>query len=268
MNPVVRKLPRWAISNNQQGTPHHGLQERMRPDPEFDCKPSERGTDGKCLANLFTGPSAKPLRFSNLSAARADREEPADPHADSRAHPLPLVRDVAGRRRALPKQFPDRRSVRAEVGRDFENPVRGYSTVESRTRTLSESLAGDALAAREHMSTPRRPDYDPTSSSGSPRAGGARLRGRVRARAAGTLHRTLDAPGQTARELAVLRLTSNADLTSQKYNGRSMFGFAVGVSKRTDARGYDKPPAPIASRSSINAGKDRFDLVRTASSLI
>ncbi|MBK6460818.1 MAG: metallophosphoesterase [Myxococcales bacterium] len=265
VNPVVCKLPWWAISNNQQeACLHDGLQEWMRPDPEFDCKPSERGTDGKCLANLFTGPSAKPLRFSNLSLLERIAKNPQIRtlifgHTHYHSYEMWQAGDEL-----LPKQLPiDDLSVQKFATLEIENPVRGYSTVESAHPYASESLAGDALAAREHMSTPRRPDYDPNELERVPLERAVRAYAAEYARAAGTLHRTLDAPGQTARELAVLRLTSNADLTSQKYNGRSMFGFSVlGVSKRADARGYDKPQLNRLTFF-INAGKDRFDLVRT-----
>jgi hypothetical protein len=42
------------------------------------------------------------------------------------------------------------------------------------------------------------------------------------------------------RELAILRLTSEADMTPQSFDGKSMLGFSVfQVSRRSDARKYE-----------------------------
>ncbi len=264
LNPIECKLPWWAISTNQQqACLHDGLQEWMRPDPEFDCKPSERGADGKCLATLFTGPSAKPLRFSNLAllervAKNAQVRTMIFGHTHYNSYEMWQAGD-----NLLPNQLPiDDLSVQKFATLEIENPVRGFATVEGAHPYAAVSLAGDALVAREAMSTPRRPDYDPSELDLTAATAKVRAYATEYQRAAQEIHRTLDAPGQKARELAILRLTCNADLTKQTYNTRPMFGFSVlTMSKKNDARGYDRPQLNRVTFF-INAGKDRFDLVR------
>lgn len=264
LNPVECKLPWWAISTNkQQACLHDGLQEWMRPDPEFDCKPSEQGTDGKCLANLFTGPSAKPLRFSNLTLLDRVAKNPQIRtmifgHTHYNSYEMWQAGDEL-----LPNQLPiDDLAVQKFATLEIENPVRGYATIERERPYASMSLAGDALAERTTMTSPRRPTYDPSELDRSALEARVRAYAAEYARAAQGVHRTLDAPGQKARELAILRLTCNADLTSQKYTDRAMYGFSVlGVTKRADARAYDKPQLNRLTFF-INAGKDRFEIVR------
>ena len=62
------------------------------------------------------------------------------------------------------------------------------------------------------------------------------------------------------RELAILRLTSNSDLSDQTYNGKAMYGFsALTLSTRKDGRRYGLPQIN-AVRFFLNDGGS-FELV-------
>jgi hypothetical protein len=62
------------------------------------------------------------------------------------------------------------------------------------------------------------------------------------------------------RELAILRLTSNSDLSAQTYQGKAMYGFSVlSLSSKRDARNYTHPQIN-AVRFFLNDGGS-FELV-------
>jgi len=64
------------------------------------------------------------------------------------------------------------------------------------------------------------------------------------------------------RELAILHITCNADITQQTYNGRTNLGFSVlHVTKKTDARAYDNPQVNRVSYF-INADNHLFEDVK------
>lgn len=261
LNPVVCKLPWWALTDNkQEACLHDGLQEWMRPDPEFDCLPGEKAADGKCLASLFTGPGAKPYQFTGLSLLDRIAKNPQIRtlifgHTHYNSYEMWQAGDTL-----LPGKIAiDDLAVKKFASREIENPVRGFASVE-RQRPFSSNRPGDLTDP--HAAT-RRVEYDPNELEE------AEIDRRVRAyatlfeTAAKTVHRTLDAPAGKPRELAILRLTCNADLTSQKYQTRAMYGFSVlSLSKRTDARAYANPQVNRVTFF-INAGNDRFDLVKT-----
>lgn len=262
INPVVCKLPWWALSGNkQEACLHDGLQEWMRPDAEFDCLPSERGADGKCLANLFTGPSAKPLQFSNLQFLERIAKHPQVRtlifgHTHYNSYEMWQAGD-----NLLPGKLPiDDLSVKKLATLEIENPVRGHSLVErQRPYETTSAFQSESAAGRAQS---RRKDYDPNELDEGPIDRSVRAYAAEYERVVKGMHHTLEGAGKP-RELSILRLTCNADLTSQKYNDRAMYGFTVlYVNKRTDARAYD---ASQINRLSfyINAGNDKFDLVKT-----
>lgn len=260
INPVVCKLPWWALSSNkQEACLHDGLQEWMRPDAEFDCLPAEKGADGKCMANLFTGPNAKPLQFSNLELMDRIAKNPQVRtlifgHTHYNSYEMWQSGD-----NLLPGKLPiDDVSVKKFATYELENPVRGHALLE-RQRPYE---ASSAAFADKTMSAPRRTTYDPNEVDERPIDRAVREYAAAYERAIAGKHRTLAGNG-SPRELSILRLTCNADLTSQKYQGRAMYGFTVlHVSKKTDARGYTSPQVNGLSFF-INAGDDRFDFIRT-----
>jgi hypothetical protein len=232
----------------------------MRPDPEFDCLPGEKAADGKCMASLFTGPSAKPYQFTGLGLLDRIAKNPQIRtlifgHTHYNSYEMWQAGDTL-----LPGKIAiDDLAVKKFASREIENPVRGFASVE-RQHPFSSNRPSDLT---DPHAAARRVDYDPNELEE------AEIDRRVRAyatlfeTAAKTVHRTLDAPAGKPRELAILRLTCNADLTSQKYQTRAMYGFSVlTMSKRTDARAYDNPQVNRVTFF-INAGNDRFDLVKT-----
>ena len=262
INPVVCKLPWWALSSNkQEACLHDGLQEWMRPDGEFDCLPSEKGADGKCMANLFTGPSAKPLQFSNLQFLEHIAKHPQVRtlifgHTHYNSYEMWQAGD-----NLLPGRLPiDDLSVKKLATLEIENPVRGHAMVErQRPFEMTSAFKTQSTTA---ASSSRRLDYDPNELDERPIDRAVRAYATEYERVMKGMHHTLEGTGKP-RELAILRLTCNADLTSQKYNDRPMYGFTVlHMNKRTDARAYDKSQVNRLTFF-INAGNDRFDLVKT-----
>lgn len=261
INPVVCKLPWWALSSNkQEACLHDGLQEWMRPDPELDCLPTEKGADGKCMANLFTGPSAKPLQFSNVQLLERIAKNPQVRtlifgHTHYNSYEMWQAGDEL-----LPGRIPiDDWAVKKFASLEITNPVRGHAEVE-RQRPYS-TFAPYSQPSYANVDY-RRDTYDPNEVDEKPIDARVRAYAAQYERAVRDVHRTLDGSGKP-RELSILRLTCNADLTSQKYNDKAMYGFSVlHVTKKTDARAYAVPQINRLTFF-INAGNDRFDLVKT-----
>lgn len=108
-----------------------------------------------------------------------------------------------------------------------------------------DAKSGERIAAFEAASPVRRLAWERVVAPGSPAIGAAPLdapspllaqsrfdeeRARVDAMlglATQGMTRTLDAAPSGARELAIIRLTSNADLTGQTYGSQKMFGWSV-----------------------------------------
>jgi hypothetical protein len=108
---------------------------------------------------------------------------------------------------------------------DVENPLRGHSRPDRPEVEEAVAAAANALGELDRAAS--------------------QLKGRG-----------LDGAG---RELVILRLTSNADLTDQKQAGRAMYGFAtLGLSKRA---GYDAPQINDVTFF-INDGRGSFEAVR------
>jgi len=204
-NPAVCKLPDWALSRDQASScVHDGLQEWMRPDPEFDCAWADRNPDLTCrpnakpwmsgveLANRFaSSPQIRTVILGHTHDNILEIKQPGDP--------------------LLPEELPvDPRSSRSYASLEIENPVRGYSEVRAVTG----------------------PDYDPKAVAFAP------LEGRYLhfAETYRTTAKKTMSGDVGDRELVILRLVSNADLTSQTTSGgKDAMGFAVySVAKRAD----------------------------------
>ena len=270
INPVVCKAPWWALSSNrQEACLHDGLQEWMRPDGEFDCLPAEKGADGKCIASLFTGPSGKPFQFSNLQFLERIAKNPQVRtlifgHTHYNSYEMWQAGDEL-----LPGRLPiDDWSVKKFASLEIENPVRGHAAVENQTPyALTKSFVPNKGAFVPRQGLPgvvseRRRDYDPNELDERPIDSSVRAFAQQYEKAKSGMHHTLDGNAKP-RELSILRLTCNADLTSQKYNDKAMYGFTVlHVNKKTDARAYTVPQINRLTFF-INSGNDRFDLVKT-----
>jgi hypothetical protein len=154
----------------------------------------------------------------------------------------------------LPGKFPvDDTSAQMLASLEIENPMRGYAVQQGHTRALGQFLP--------------RAEYDARSVPLAPIANRVKAFGKMYDRLAPPREqRVLDAPMGLPRELVVLRLVSNADLSSQTYDsGKSALGFAVlHIAKKNDVRAYDKPQINGITFY-VNTGSNTFQNLRTVS---
>jgi hypothetical protein len=257
VTPVLCKLPDWALTTAQkEDCLHDGLSEWMRADEEFDCAASERLGDGRCNVALF-----------DTSLPPAQRRHPLFSGYDF-VHKLatnPNVRTlILGHTHynALEILQPGEALVPDEVAIDqldkklaaklaayeVENPVRAFAW-QQRTPAAVRHADADADA-----------EYDPLKlrAEGITSQNGHFLM--LLGAASHTFRRVVEGD---RRELAILRLTSNADMTSQKLDRKDGNGFSVlHFTRKKDGRDYALPQVNKVSFR-INDGRGRFDQNRT-----
>lgn len=236
-NPAVCKFPPWALGRGQnEKCLHDGLQEWMRPDPEFDCGWSARKAD-------FTCGKAEPFASGIELMKRLAENEHARTLLLGHTHynALEVLQDGE---ELIPGAFP----IEGDAAQKFatlevENPLRGFSLLQSENPGFTDY---DVQALR----------IDPIERSF------ANFVQQYERSVAGW-QRTLSAP-KGPRELVVLRLVSAADLSTQTYSsGKDAFGFSVlFLDKKTDARGVDVPQINRA-KFFVNVGMSSFDTVGT-----
>ncbi|MBX3192895.1 MAG: metallophosphoesterase [Labilithrix sp.] len=248
-NPAVCKLPDWALSRNQgESCVHDGLQEWMRPDEEFDCAPDQKKGDGTCvkglpeyymsgielMKRLTTNTHVRTFLLGHTHYNQLEVLQAGD-------ELLPGKLAIGGGGGAtMAATETETRFATLEI----ENPIRAFSFQE----------IGARHADYDHHALPMAPVVEQNRHF-------AELMDRVLP----GLHRTLDAPAPgKARELMLLRLVSNADLTSQTYgSGKSALGFTVlHVNKTSDVRAH--PLAQINKATFfVNTGSNVFTNLRT-----
>lgn len=242
VNPkICERVPSWALNKEKElDCMHDGLQEWMRPDPEFDCDEEDRlpnDPDGRCDVRHFS--------------ERLD------------AHPW-----YSGY--VLLSKLHERSAVRTLIlGHTHYNSIEVF---QSGTPLVPDHMVLDAeSAAALEAQNPVRSSamgFDPADRPESPAHQGIIKEGKyfaVDLAAAG--HSVFD-PQRNAdrlqgkdRELAIIRLTSNADLTGQKFGDKAMYGFsALTLNRRDDARRYGAPQINSV-RFFLNDGGS-FELVR------
>ena len=234
-NPAVCKLPTWALGRDQnEKCVHDGLQEWMRPDPEFDCGWGERKAD-------FTCGGAEPFSSGIELMKRLAASERARTLLLGHTHynALEVLQDGE---ELIPGQFP----IGGDAAQKFatlevQNPLRGFSV----------------LQGEDHRFT----DYDQQALRIDPIEQSFASFVHQYERSVAGWQRTLSAP-TGPRELVVLRLVSAADLSSQTYSsGKNAFGFSVlFLDKKTDARDIDHPQINRA-KFFANVGAAAFDTV-------
>lgn len=237
---IVCKAPDWALSAKMEDDcTHDGLLEWMRPDEEFDCADADRLDDGRCDTSLFEpsggSPPARLPRFSGYALIDALAE---DTHVRTfllgHTHYNSLEVLEAGDELVPERVQVDAATAEAFAAIEIGNPVRGYARQAGEGDYDPDALSSDAIVEDN---------------------------GRffLLLEAAGhSFERRLQGKG---RELVVLRLTTNADITHQKFHGDTMMGFSViHMTRHPDARGYDLPQLNRVSYF-IHAGDDRFDPV-------
>jgi hypothetical protein len=207
----------------------------MRADAEFDCVEDYRGADGFCHYDGRTDANGNPAHPWYSGYATIDK--------------LAIHPSV----RTFMMGHTHYNSL--EILQAHQEIVPGSVTLDSKT------------AARLEAENPVRagamsPDGDSTTltSDGIEEEHGNFV---LNLTADGhNFHRTL-VPGPSGkRELLILRTTSNADLTSQKYNGKAMMGFAtLEVAPSSDARSFSLPQINQVKFYLNDAGN--FEVVRT-----
>jgi len=239
-NPIVCKLPSWARGSSAGETEsclHDGLQEWMRPDPEFDCRPEEHLPNGTCNQALFdtAKPDAKGHWFSAIELVRRVNASPETRTFMLGHTHFNSMETLQSGDEVVPKSMPNGDPT-LFASLEVENPVRGYAS----------TTAGG--------------DYDPTTVGKDGIVKRNEAFGREYGKAVTDEASKLG--GGANRELAVLRLTCAADLTGQTYQGKTMMGFSVLKVKKLDDQRKLATPQINAVLYFINSGGQRFDEVK------
>jgi hypothetical protein len=216
VNEVLCKLPDWAQSGQQtNGCLHDGLQEWMRPDPEFDCTWNQRKPDFTCHDGVQPFTSSVELMKRIAGNGRVRTMLLGHTHYNS----LEVLQQgdelVPG---ALPV---DPASAQKFATWEVENPLRGFSAQNAHGARADYDHHTLGITDIERSYADFAAQYE-QAVSGWQR----------------TLSGTVG-----PRELVVLRFVSNADLTDQTYSsGKTALGFGVlFVEKKSDARAVDLP---------------------------
>jgi hypothetical protein len=211
---VVCKLPNWALTAGiEEDCEHEGLQEWMRPDAEFDCAPEDRLEDGMCDPALLAldDDDGRTLRFDSL-----DLMSTIARHQCVRTLML-------GHTHAHSMEMLQSGDALIEIGQH------GVDHMRLAALEIASPGREQAWASLQGVGDSR--DIDPNAIV----ANSDHFYGLLAEAAADT---PLTLQGQD-RELLILRLTSNAAITWQRYLGMPMMGFTViHMSRRDDARNY------------------------------
>ena len=225
IDPIACKAPDWVLPRDQQDNClHDGLQEWMRPDPDFDGD----WMSGVELMKRFTSnPAVRTVLLGHTHYNSLEVLETGD--------------------ELLPGQFQvDASNAQRLAWLEIQNPLRGYAVQQHGALGRFEEYEPNAVPI--DAVTARLYDFSEMTKRVYPQA-----------------QRLLDAPIGMARELVVLRLVSNADLTSQTVTatGKTALGFSVlHLTKKSDARAYDKAQINQVTFF-VNSDANNFDLERT-----
>ena len=240
-------VPAFAKSDDfQLSCLHDGLQEWMLADPEFDCSDADRKADGTCNVDAIqaTNDPKRSFYFSNLSLLQLLAS-----HSSIRT--LLLGHTHYNELEILQsgdEMIPaaDNTPLPDVAGMNVHNPLRAFS--------FFKMITGKSEA-----------DFDPNAmeapSVWSAHDIGVQAHTKVRA----SVQRKVQ--GQN-REIVVLRLTSNADITSQRFcatpgNCKTMLGFSTfNVARKNDARGVAVPQINDVTFF-LNDGNGTFETVKS-----
>lgn len=211
--PLVCKNDDITLSVNQrESCLHDGLQEWMGPDEDFEKKGAGFYMSGvELLSRVAKNPQVRTLLVGHAHLNSLEVMQQGDELVPNRVK----LEDQGQQQRleALETANPVRRFAwQGELA-----PVPGASAgagastrVQGAAKAMLADSSGDAPIAHSSFI-----DYR------------ARLDAQL-SQATANMPRTLEAPSSGgARELAILRMTSAADLTSQKYGEEKMFGWSV-----------------------------------------
>ncbi len=211
----VRNTLAWiGITDRADSCLHDGLQEWMRPD-EFDCSDSTpRDADGKCV----------------IDPNRAQDAENPDHTNRYWSSGFALIHKLATRQNLRTMLLGHTHYNSLEILQSSDEIVPGEIILDSRQRKVLEALEAATPLRQEDGASALPPDAVVED--------GIRLVADL-AKAGNDFKRHMQGD---KRELLILRATSAADLTSQRYDGKTMMGYAtLKVSQKNDARSYARP---------------------------
>ena len=215
-NPAVCTLPDWALPREQTDScVHDGLQEWMRPDPELDCAWDKRKPDGTCPDSVPIFSSGVELMKRIAANGRVRTMVLGHTHYNA----LEVLQEGD---ELLPDSIPiDHDSSQKFATLEILNPMRGYSVAQSGGRLADYNHHALKINTTKASLANFVDQYQKSVNGWS---------------------RTLSSP-MGPRELVILRIVSNADLTDQTYStGKDALGFSVlFLNKKTDVRGVDLP---------------------------
>jgi hypothetical protein len=241
--PLVCKQPEWSLSIEQrESCLHDGLQEWMAPDPELDAEGNAFFLSGvELLKRLVKNPNARTLvlghvHFNSLEVLRSGDE----------IVPNRLALDPVTTTKSAMIEVAN--PVRRMAWEDTLAPARAAPW---RNVNLVQHLADANTAERVTVETSLDAhSFDAWRTQLDGMLANASRPGRMT-----TMSRDVQSE---PRELAILRFTSAADLTSQKYGTESVFGWSIlHVTKQTSS--------PRINRLTyfMNAGADAFKRFET-----
>jgi hypothetical protein len=236
--PLVCKQDDVTLSVDQRDSClHDGLQEWMGPDEDFDKVGAGFRMSGvELLSRVAKNPQVRTLLVGHAHLNSLEMLQQGDELVPNR---LKLDDKSPARLEALEVANPVRRF--AWQG-ELASPAGATERVQgAATAVMLDDTRADVPVAHKTFV-----DY----------------RARLDAQLAGAtrgMQRTLEAPSGGARELAIIRMTSAADLTSQKYGTEKMFGWSV-LHVTNQAGG-----APRINRITfmIHTGPDAFSKITT-----
>lgn len=260
-NPAICGLPDWVLPRSQEDNCiHDGLQEWMRADEEFDCQPDER-KNGTCDPALFKSPTGTATHTYYFSGIELMKRIAQNPQIRTvllgHTHYNQLEVMQKGDELLPGKITIDGLTAQKFAALEVQNPFRGYSILGTQ-RKLEGHFVSSAIR--------NDGDYDKHALGTSFIDQRTALFGEMVNPVLSQAPRFLEGNGADARELVILRLVCNADLTQQTTtNGNKVaLGFStLRLSKKSDARAYDHPQINQVTFF-VNSGQSgQFDVVKT-----
>jgi len=246
---ICGKAPGWAKSDAVTlDCMHDGLQEWMRPDPEFDCEDDQRTAAGICDLKIFQ-PGADPTQRKHLwySGYQLIEKMSTTPHLRTvllgHTHYASYEMLQEGDELVPGRVILDAVTQKRLAATEVINPLRGLARLKaSVTHSNQQPVFSAETLAQSGVVQENKEfilNFDSAGYKFNRHMAGA------------------------SRELAIMRMTSNADLTTQKYGKSNYFGFTTfEILNKQDARSYDLPQINRVNFY-INRGSGSFDKVKS-----
>lgn len=272
-NPIICDFPAWALSGSrEESCTHDGLQEWMRQDPEFDCAFADKKPDGTCDDTKGFVPFLSGIELMKRLAGNPRIRTVLLGHTHYNSYEVLRTGD-----QLIPGTLPVGDAAgTAFASLEVQNPVRGFSFAPSHVVADRNGVAAHRrarLAAGLSEFAPPRPDealltgfanYDADAVPLNDLVARYERFAKTYAQAAAGWSRTLEnVAGAGPRELMILRLVSNADMSKQELNGQNIFGFSTfHMTRILDERNVSVPQLNRATFF-VNAGGNEFTNVNT-----